>query len=566
MSYTNDFHINEVRCLCSENYFGEECQHTKASLLLDFRNETIERSSIRVIQLITYDSIKMQFNIERQHLMLNNIERLFYENFQLPPIGLLKVHENDHIHFYLLYLGHNYSNLDLSQINKRKCIYAKEFNLIPKDYSSESLLFVMKRYHRPCQMLKNISTICFYDPNIYFCFCNATTQRSACFLYDFEYDRCNNCLNNGQCYVGERKSSKEDFICRCLPCMYGELCEFRMDRLSFSFESLLMLDLNSRIYYSSRFNHTVQTHPTYTIWIYVTIATVMLIGGLINNIMTHLYLVSNKNSQSVIPRYIRLTAFVSQMTLICLLFQIIYVTLNQYEILDNSFVNRILCRSSSYILNCFAYTSKCYTTLLSISRAWNLRQLRIIPIYSRKQLVWPIIIFLIIFICNGSEIIFHRLVNDPRRPKHFVCTIDYGESVWRITIMIFRLLLHIVPFILNLFSVSIIIRTVAQSKANIHRSTFISQIWKQIKHYHEQLLCPILIIICSTPQLLMTTLIKCFQWDNIYYRTLMIAMHFLSFTPQVFTYYLFVQSSKTFKKTSNNTHTDQILSTTDRAS
>ena len=207
----NDFYVTEYSCSSSQNYFGKQCEYTKASLLLDLSNETIDSSSTRILQLINYDSIKMQFNIEHQHLMLNTIENLFYDDFQLPPIGLLKVHEMSHTHMYLLYRGHNHSKLHLIEQNKVKCVHVDEFNLIPKDYSCEALLSVMKRYHRPCQMLKNITTICFYDPRIYFCFCNITTKRSACFFYDFEYDRCDNCLNNGRCYVGEQKTRKKRF-------------------------------------------------------------------------------------------------------------------------------------------------------------------------------------------------------------------------------------------------------------------------------------------------------------------------------------------------------------------
>lgn len=247
ISYMNDFHINEYHCLCSENYFGQRCEYIKATLSLDFNNETIETSSIRIIQMINYDSIKMQFNIQHQHLIRNSRENLYYDNFQLPPIGLLKVYDIHYTNVYLLYLGHNYSNIHIIEENKIRCAHVNEFNLIPKDYSSEALLSVMKRYHRPCQMYKNTSTICFYDPRIYFCFCNKSTNRSACFFYDFNHDHCDNCLNNGQCYFGEQKFKRKDFICRCALCMYGELCQFRMDRLSFSFESLLMLDLNSRV-------------------------------------------------------------------------------------------------------------------------------------------------------------------------------------------------------------------------------------------------------------------------------------------------------------------------------
>ena len=308
------------------------------------------------------------------------------------------------------------------------------------------------------------------------------------------------------------------------------------------------------------FNQTNQSHTTYTIWIYVSISASMATVGLVSNIFTHLKLIANKDTRSVIPRYIRLTAFTSQMTLICLLLQIIYVTLNQYEVLNESLINKIFCKLSSYILNCFAYTSQCYATLVSINRAWHVRKLRIIPMYSRKQLLWPIVIFLIILIFNGTELVFHHLVNDPRKSKHFVWTVEYTDPIWHILEMIFRFSIHILPFILNLYAVFIIVRTVAKSKTNIHRLNFTSEFWKQAKQYDEQLLYPILMIICSTPQLLMTAIIKCFEWNNIYYRISMIVMHFVSFIPQMLTYYLFVYFSKAYKKSPAKTETGQIVS------
>lgn len=245
ISYTNDFYIHEFRCLCSNNHFVEYCQYDKAKLSIDLQNETISSSTTRIIQLLNYDMTKMQLNIERQYLMLQSSAHIFHNDLQLPSIGLLKIYEPMDFNIYLLYFAHNYSLIDLTEQNKTKCKHAKEFNLIPMNYSYETLLFVMKRYHRPCQILGENKTICFYDPQIYFCFCNKTTQRSSCFIYNFNSDRCNQCLNDDQCYAGEQKINKKDFICRCKLCIYGSLCEFRMDRLKYSFESLLILDLTS---------------------------------------------------------------------------------------------------------------------------------------------------------------------------------------------------------------------------------------------------------------------------------------------------------------------------------
>ncbi|CAF0969905.1 unnamed protein product [Rotaria sordida] len=426
----------------------------------NWHNETDALSTTRILQLINYDIMKMHLKIERQHLFLKESDRVFYDDLHLPPIALLKVYDPVHFNIYLLYFHNNYSIIDLTEQNKTKCRHAKEFNLIPTNYSYQALLFVMKRYHRPCQQLKQENTVCFYDPQTYFCFCNATTHRSLCFSYNFKYDHCNECLNDGSCYAGEQKTDRKDFICRCAPCIYGALCEFRMDNLKYTFESLLILDLSS---------------------------------------------------------------------------------------IDNS--------------------NKWYTAFLSISRSRFTNQTNLTRKHSRKQFIWPLFIILMIFICNGTEVIFHRLINDPRKPKHFVCTIEFPESDWRILETIFRFIMHLIPFLLNMYAVITIIRTVARSKANINKTSFLSEIWKQIKQYNEQLACPTLMIICSTPELLMALIVKCHEWDNVYRRSLMLAMHLLSFVPQMLTYYLFIQPSKTYKTTFvHNSRNEHILSTLIRTS
>lgn len=245
ISYTNHFYLHEYLCQCSENYFGQYCEYEKSILSIDLRNESYSSSTIRIVQLLDPDMTKMQLNIKRQHLMLQNLERIHHNDFQLPPIGFLKVHEPTLSNIYLLYFDVNNSTIHLTEENKTKCHHAKELDLIPYNSFRDALLYIMKRYHRPCQQSAEKKAICFYDPQIYFCFCNETTHRSSCFIYNFKSDQCDQCLNDGQCYAGEQKMNKKDFICRCKPCIYGSLCEFRMDRLRYSFEFLLILDLTS---------------------------------------------------------------------------------------------------------------------------------------------------------------------------------------------------------------------------------------------------------------------------------------------------------------------------------
>ena len=238
--------------------------------------------------------------------------------------------------------------------------------------------------------------------------------------------------------------------------------------------------------------------------------------------------------------------------------QIIYILLNQYRVLQQSIFNLYTCKFSTYFLDSFAFISKWFTVFLSISRSQSTNQLNI---QSSKQYPWLVLIIVSIFLFNGTEIVFHRLVNDPRKSKHLVCTLEITDSRWNIFVTTFRIATHLLPFLLNVYAVTTIIRTVARSKSNLNQTKLISEIWKQMKLYYEQLACPILMIFCSSPELFMALIVKCHQWDNSYRRSTMIVMHLVSFIPQILTFYLFIQPSTVYRNAFvRNTRVGQIFS------
>ncbi|CAF1044729.1 unnamed protein product, partial [Didymodactylos carnosus] len=239
---TNEILSNFFQCTCNDNYFGEQCQYKKASLNVTLENSTFTHPS--VIQLLSYDTEKMELQIQRQEIMIGSTKFIQYNSFLLPSIGLLKTHSDalDQTSFYLLYTGLNHSALHLNGKGIR-CSHAREFNLMPLDSSVESLLIKLKQYHKPCQ--KSTTNICFYDEQSYICFCadTDTVRRATCFQYDFTYDQYRQCMHGGRCFAGNKKTNKNDFVCHCPRCIYGPLCQYRMDHMGFSLESMLALDL-----------------------------------------------------------------------------------------------------------------------------------------------------------------------------------------------------------------------------------------------------------------------------------------------------------------------------------
>lgn len=538
ITYMDEFLSESRRCSCSEDYFGGFCEHKKAMLKINLNNESFTHPSI--IQQLDYNIEKMELTIQRQHIMTDNSIVIQHNDFLLPSLGLLKIH-SEMIHqteVYLIYIGTNYSNHQILTKGIR-CSHTREYNLIPKDSSFESLLIKLKQYHSPCQ--KSNLTVCFYDERSYFCFCHEITRRATCFHYNFTYDRCHRCMNGGRCFSGDQQRNKNDFICHCPQCVYGSLCQYQMHQISISFESVLSLDLNEI--------KTESKHLKISLIIYIIIFILMITIGFISNLLSFVTLCQRSIRVSIITRYIQFLAIANQLTLFTLLLQIIYVILNLYDLLGNTGFNVLLCKTSSYLLHCFVYTSKWFIGLLSIYRARATRHIRVTTNnYSCKHIIIVICIPILIFSMNSMEIIFHHLLVDLENPRHqFICIIEYTKSIWNILNIIFLVLNHLIPFLLNIYATYVIIRIAARSKATLNRSEYRIEVWKQIKSRYEQLICPIIMILCSTPQLLVGLLTRCYQWDSMWRRKLIIIVYFISFLPQTLTFFLLILPSKKYK-------------------
>jgi len=139
------------------------------------------------------------------------------------------------------------------------------------------------------------------------------------------------------------------------------------------------------------------------------------------------------------------------------------------------------------------------------------------------------------------EIIFHHLLVDLGNPRHqFICVVEYTTDIWKTLDVIFLFLNHLIPFLLNIYATYVIIQTVARR--------------------YEQLICPIIMIICSTPQLLVGFLTRCYQWDSVLRRKVIIIIYFVSFLPQILTFCLFILPSKKYKNVFVKSNWAKLLS------
>jgi len=195
------------------------------------------------------------------------------------------------------------------------------------------------KYHDLCN--QNQSLLCFMD-DLYLCICEENHNRAECFGYDYNLDQCSFCLSGGQCLKENRWRS--DFMCLCPQCYYGSLCQFSIEGISFTLDSLLI-----------QINRIIQ------ILYFVFALIIFMIGGIFNyaNLVTFRRANLRKTSIGV---YMFILSLISQYALFSLLMKIILI-------LFDSLMNDISCKIISYMLSISLRCSFWLTSWIASERA-----------------------------------------------------------------------------------------------------------------------------------------------------------------------------------------------------
>ncbi|CAF1175023.1 unnamed protein product [Didymodactylos carnosus] len=160
---------------------------------------------------------------------------------------------------------------------------------------------------------------------------------------------------------------------------------------------------------------------------------------------------------------------------------------------------------------------------------------------------------LTIFLVAASavmDILLHRITNDTQNNNQLICVTEYSSlsSVWKTVDTLSIFTNHIVPVLLNLYASGIIPTIAARSKSNVSHESFISSLWFQIKLRYEQLLCSLLMILCSLPQLLAGFILRCDIWNIVWLKHFIISLYYFAYISQLLMFFLFIQPSRIYKQ------------------
>ena len=363
----------------------------------------------------------------------------------------------------------------------------------------------------------------------YICYCNSqTNERSECISYHQRQTDCRHCLNQGYCVQGDLRN-RSDFVCVCPKCASGKLCQFSSSRFSISLEFLIN---------KANWNLVHYIGPV-----------IFLLFGMILNSFSILTFMPKKIRQKAIGLLFLVASITNELVLVFLTGRVVYLyTSRLIQINDN--VNTVLCKSLPYLMPSLYYLSLWLLALVTVERMLIVTFPRkFLALRSLKSTILLIIIICaIIFGSNYIHIDQYNLIShsDDRFPW---CISEIKANNEQYLTQYITLTYQMCPFLLNLIAGLVIIITISRSKATSHHLQVTKTLAKQVRQRVDLLLGPIICFITQLPQIIILFLDVCDYNSTSWFVQLTLAAYYISFTPQISLFFLYVLPSTSYRKT-----------------
>ena len=326
---------------------------------------------------------------------------------------------------------------------------------------------------------------------------------------------------------------KSDFVCLCPQCHYGSLCQFSIEGIGFTLDSLVIqISRGIRV--------------MYLIFAFLT----FVIGGISNYASIVTFKRSNlrKASMSI---YMWILSLIGQYSLFSLNMKIVLI-------LFDSLMTDVSCKIISYLHSVSIRCSFWITSWIAIERVCYLlfpystvlKKPRIATIISFSTLV-------LVGAMHVHELIFYRKIIDLNSQS--VCIVEY-PSKWRIYDRISVLIHYLIPFCIQILSITILIILAARSRSRTSNShdPFIKYLKKQFKRQKDLYIPPSVIVVSGLPQTILSFSFACLQLNTWQQHSLLLA-YFLSFAPQLLGFVLFVLPSTNYMKEFESTKLSKTI-------
>jgi len=154
-----------------------------------------------------------------------------------------------------------------------------------------------------------------------------------------------------------------------------------------------------------------------------------------------------------------------------------------------------------------------------------------------------VITAIIVSLMHVHELFFYIDLEDSNR--QILCVANFTQ--WWSTYNRVNMIAHyIIPFCIQIISITVLIVLIARSRSRTkQKRTFIQLLQQQFNDHKELYVVPLIIIVSSLPQVLLSFIFSCTELSPWQRHTLLTA-YFLSYGPQLLGFIVFVLPSKTF--------------------
>jgi len=167
-----------------------------------------------------------------------------------------------------------------------------------------------------------------------------------------------------------------------------------------------------------------------------------------------------------------------------------------------------------------------------------------------KRAARPVILAITLLIVTSllHDPIHRRLIDDVEEKRTWCLVRSMpGVEIYNTFINIFH---FIIPFLLNFVSaISIIAFTARQRSTMTTQYNFRKQLKEQFNHHKHLILSSTFLVILGLPRLIISFLPNCMKSPKDF--ELFLAGYFISFIPPLLTFFIFVLTSKMYKKECN---------------
>ena len=530
-------------CICTDRYFGTNCQHRKAQLDVSLDDMNIPSYLVAYFFTLSNRSDPSETTVLRK---LTLFQRTVTFHIAI-SFHLVFIQADDK--YYLAALQQSPKMHLVTAINPRQeCLLAQRL------FNSTVMAMIpyqrLVHFHWFCYT--NHGVTCFMDDS-YVCLCTSN-HLANCMKFNrtknFICPLDNYCENGGQC-LQDHPHCPSTKICLCPSCFFGSQCQFYAKAFGSTLDEILGYEFQ---------RHQMFTKQSARVYVAAVLTFLIFLIGMTSSILASITFFRPKSREVGCGQYLLISSFTSLFSMMAMMLKFWFLF---YAHQDHNHMREIEegnCFGFEMVIKIFVYYNDWLNACVALERTVTLLQGVTFNKERSKAIANTVIICLLIIVAATfvPQFIHLRIFYDNAEERSW-CVVRYSKWL-AIYSSIFILFHYFAPLIINVCSIACIIFITARQRSVTKKD---NRMWKHlrskiIEHRHI-LLSSLIIILLTLPHLIISLILNCKKLSNQFW--IYLISYCLSFLPAALGFVIFVLPSSLYRKE----FTDFVMRTRRRA-